>query len=421
VQAAQEVQMARAADGAALLAKHPAPIAAEVLRRMAPDQAAAVLLSAPIAFSGSTLPTMDPVRTATILAWLDAPARAARIAVLPEPLATEIEAIAAFPPGTAGRRMDARVLLFSPDTVVSAALQRLRTAGDRRIADVVLADDTGHFVGVVRLQDLATAEPDATIASVKSKSTVTVGPMAFDDDVAELLSQHRLASLPVLDASGVVLGVIRYDALVDAAQEAAVESLQQMVGGSGDESALSSPWVGIKSRLPWLNINLVTAFLAASVVGVFESTIAQFSALAVLLPVVAGQSGNTGAQALAVTMRGLALREIRASHATRVLRKELLVGLLNGLAISVVTSLGVFLWSKNLGLVLIMFMAMTGSMVAASAAGAVIPVVLVKLGRDPAVASSIILTTVTDVVGFFSFLGLATLLSPMLESLRTST
>jgi len=170
----------------------------------------------------------------------------------------------------------------------------------------------------------------------------------------------------------------------------------------------------VRSRLPWLNINLVTAFLAASVVGLFEGTIARFTAVAVLLPVVAGQSGNTGAQALAVTMRGLALREIRVSHGFRVLVKELIIGTVNGIAIATVTSIGVYVWSRNLGLCLVMFIAMIISMIAASAAGAMIPVVLVKLNRDPATASSIILTTVTDIVGFFTFLGLATLLSGML-------
>ena len=122
-----------------------------------------------------------------------------------------------------------------------------------------------------------------------------------------------------------------------------------MVGVSAEERALSKPWVGIRSRLPWLNINLLTAFLAAAVVGLFEDTIAKFTALAVLLPVVAGQSGNTGAQALAVTMRGLALREIRTSHAARVLGKELAIGFCNGLAIAVVTAIGVFIWSQSIG------------------------------------------------------------------------
>jgi magnesium transporter len=156
--------------------------------------------------------------------------------------------------------------------------------------------------------------------------------------------------------------------------------------------------------------------MAASVVGLFEDTIARFTAVAVLLPVVAGQSGNTGAQALAVTMRGLALREFRVSEAFRVLVKELIIGLVNGLAIAIVTSIGVYAWSRNFGLSLVMFLAMIVSMMAASAAGAIIPVALVKLNRDPATASSIILTTVTDIVGFFTFLGLATWFASMLAA-----
>jgi magnesium transporter len=236
------------------------------------------------------------------------------------------------------------------------------------------------------------------------------------EDVVELLNEYQLSSLPVVDLRDRVVGIIRQAGLVEAAQQDAVMGLQQMVGGSTEERALSRPWVGVRSRLPWLNINLVTAFMAASVVGLFEDTIARFTAVAVLLPVVAGQSGNTGAQALAVTMRGLALREFRVSEAFRVLVKELIIGLVNGLAIAAVTSIGVYAWSRNLGLSLVMFLAMIVSMMAASAAGAIIPVTLVKLNRDPATASSIILTTVTDIVGFFTFLGLATWFSSMLAA-----
>jgi magnesium transporter len=170
----------------------------------------------------------------------------------------------------------------------------------------------------------------------------------------------------------------------------------------------------MRKRLPWLNINLLTAFLAAAVVGMFENTIAQFTALAVLLPVVAGQSGNTGMQALAVIMRGLALREIRVAHWQRVLFKEVLVGALNGVAIAIVTGLGVFIWSRSGGLALIIAIAMILSMALAGLAGAAIPLLLSRLGQDPAQSASIILTTVTDVTGFFSFLGLATLLSTLL-------
>jgi magnesium transporter len=177
---------------------------------------------------------------------------------------------------------------------------------------------------------------------------------------------------------------------------------------------LSPPLFAVRKRLPWLQINLLTAFLAAAVVGIFENTIAQFTALAVLLPVVAGQSGNTGAQALAVTIRGLALREIRSRDSLRVLNKEAISASLNGIAVAVVTVIAVFFWSGSLGLCLVIFLAMIISMAIAGVAGAAIPLVLASIKQDPAQSGSIILTTVTDVFGFFSFLGLATVFSAML-------
>jgi magnesium transporter len=190
--------------------------------------------------------------------------------------------------------------------------------------------------------------------------------------------------------------------------------MQQMVGVNRDERALSPVAFAVKKRLPWLNINLLTAFLAAAVVGMFEGPIARVTSLAVLLPVVAGQSGNSGSQALAVTMRGLALREIRAVHWPRVALKELAVGVTNGLAIAVVTGAGVWLWSGKPMLSVVISVSMVLSMAAAGLAGASIPIVLKRLGQDPAQSSSIILTTVTDVIGFSSFLGFATVMADRL-------
>ena len=230
------------------------------------------------------------------------------------------------------------------------------------------------------------------------------------------MERHRLASLPVVDFERRLLGIIRYDGLVRAAQQALTDDLQRMVGAGSEERALSSPWFTVKSRLPWLSINLLTAFAAAAVVGLFDATIAKFTALAVLLPVVAGQSGNTGAQALAVTSRGLALREMRLAHWWRVVRKEVAAAAINGVAVGAVTSVGVFVWSGNLGLCAVIGISMVISMVLAAIAGAVIPILLTALGRDPATASSIILTTVTDIAGFFSFLGLASAMSDYLSN-----
>jgi magnesium transporter len=190
--------------------------------------------------------------------------------------------------------------------------------------------------------------------------------------------------------------------------------MQTMVGVSKDERALSPPWFAIRKRLPWLQINLLTAFLAAFVVGLFEDTIARFTALAILLPVVAGQSGNTGAQALAVVMRGLALRDIRPSQWVRVTLKESYVALANGVAVAATTCTAVFFWSGSWGLTMVIGVSMVISMLMAGFSGAIIPIILRGLKQDPAQSSSIILTTVTDVAGFFSFLGLATIFSSLL-------
>jgi magnesium transporter len=211
-----------------------------------------------------------------------------------------------------------------------------------------------------------------------------------------------------------MLGVIRHAALVEAAQEEASVDLQTMVGASRDERALSPSFFAVRRRLPWLQVNLLTAFLASSVVGLFEDTIARFTALAVLLPIVAGQSGNTGAQALAVTMRGLALREVRARHWLRVAAKETSAAAINGLAIALTSCLGVWWWSGSPGLVLVIGLSMLLSMTLAGLSGALIPMALTAARQDPAQASSILLTTVTDVVGFLSFLGIATALAGLL-------
>jgi magnesium transporter len=202
--------------------------------------------------------------------------------------------------------------------------------------------------------------------------------------------------------------------MIQAVEEESTADLLTMVGASAQERALSRVSFAVRKRLPWLQINLLTAFLAAAVVGLFESTIARFTALAVLLPVVAGQSGNTGAQALAVTMRGLAMREIRLQHWWPVALKEVQVAAINGVGVALTTSLGVLVWSRSPGLALVIGVSMILSMVAAGLAGAVIPMLLTAAGQDPAQSSSIILTTVTDIAGFLSFLGIATLLAGML-------
>jgi magnesium transporter len=415
--AARQLETRATSEVAGLLAAHGVPATAEVIRCMDAERATRVLLDMQPERMALVLNELDPAHVAQLLGRLEPEERQRMLEPLPEALRGEITGLLAYPAGTAGALMDGRVMTFAQSSPVRVALTRIREAHAERVGDLIIVDDAGAFAGVVRLQDVVGANPEQSLEELAQTGVVFVQPMTPREDVVDLLNEHRLASLPVVDLHDRVVGVIRHAGLVDALQQDAAAHLQQMVGGSREERALSKPWVGVKGRLPWLHVNLVTAFLAAAVVGLFQDTIARFTALAVLLPVVAGQSGNAGAQALAVTMRGLALREIGVSHGPRVLFKEMSVGFINGLVIATVTALSVFIWSRSLALASVMLLSMLFSMVAASAAGAAIPILLVKVGRDPATASSIILTTVTDIVGFFSFLGLARQLSQLLGGL----
>ena len=411
--AARHLESAAVDDVARLIASEPAVQAVPVIERMASNVAADVLNALPVDAAVRLVAAMDPVRAVAIVTWLDAERRAAILGALEPGQAKELRAMAEYPPETAGRLMDPRVIAVRRDTTAGEALARLRAVRRRQVSDVFVVDEDDRLIERVPVQDLAVAGSDEPVQSLAAPSPA-IAATATATDVVEQMTDRRLTSLPVVDFDGRLLGVIRHDMLVKAAQQDVAADIQAMVGASREERALSRVSFAVRKRLPWLEINLATAFLAAAVVGLFEATIAQFTALAVLLPVVAGQSGNTGAQALAVTMRGLALREIRVRQWPQVTRKEASVALINGIAVAVTTSVGVLLWSGSTGLALVIGTSMVLSMVAAGIAGVVVPTVLTASGQDPAQSSSIILTTVTDVVGFSSFLGIATLLSSML-------
>lgn len=394
---------------ATLMAAVPPDTAASLLQRARAERVADVLDRLPDAAFPAVVSSLDPALVAAGLMRLDEGRRGKRLALLKPAAAGELVALIQYPPDSAGGMMDPRITTFRPESVVSDVVDRLRTTKVRgRIADVFLVDGDGQLAGAVALQDLVAADPATRLAEL-SQNAVSVPDTAPQAEVVELLERTRAASVPVVDFNGRVIGVIRQAALLAATQQEATADIQRMVGVSTDERALSSAWFAVRKRLPWLQINLLTAFLAAAVVGLFESTIAQFTALAVLLPVVAGQSGNTGAQALAVTMRGLALREVWGRHWPRIALKEVAAGAVNGLAVAAVTGAAVLVWSRSPGLAGVIVISMVVSMTIAGLAGASIPILLARLGQDPASAASIILTTVTDVFGFFSFLGLATL------------
>jgi magnesium transporter len=414
--AASVIEHADVEDIAKLLETETVARADAVFRRMTPHVAAQCLAHLSDERAARLLGMLDESRAAEVLGYLEAEAQTRYLGLMPATLAKEVQEVMSYPADSAGHLMDRRVIAFSAQTSVNDALvgvrKALRRVGAlRRTAPQYLVVVSGEriLLGIVPVVDAAVAEPEESLERLMKPVPFTVQATAPLHEVVETLSQSQMAVLPVVDIDSHLLGIIRHDTLIQAVQTEATAGLQTLVGVSKDERALSSPWLSVRRRLPWLNINLLTAFLAATVVGLFESTIAQVTALAILLPVVAGQSGNTGAQALAVTMRGLALREIRLRHTPRVLLKEATVGALNGVAIALVTALGVYIWSQSPGLTVVIAMAMVLSMIIAGLAGAAIPLVLTAARQDPAQSGSIILTTVTDIVGFFSFLGLAAL------------
>lgn len=413
-EAARQIESFAAAEVLPSLQEQDAAVLVPVWSKLVPLVAATLTRQLPTDMAQQLLTEIPPGDAVRILFQLPATQRGALLETLSPATRHELEQLMSYPEDSAGRLMDTRIPTYRGSMTVQDALDSLRRAKMKTARSLYLVDDQGRIVERVLLQELALADPASQLHELARPVRATVQATASREEVLEAFSRYVLLDLPVVDIDGVLLGVIINNALVQAVQEESSADIQTMVGVSREERALSSPLFAVKKRMPWLQVNLLTAFLAAAVVGLFENTIAQVTALAILLPVVAGQSGNAGAQALAVTMRGLALREITIRHWFAVMFKEVRVGFLNGLAIATTCGIGVYLWSGSPGLVAVICLSMVLAMVAAGFAGAVVPIVLVRLGQDPAQSSSIILTTVTDVAGFFSFLGIATLLMQFL-------
>lgn len=387
---------------------------AELMASMNPAVAAESLGKLQEGVGLSVIQAMSPGDAATLLARLKRTRQRALLGRLPAPLAKEIRLFLDYNPESVGSLMDARPFVLPEDLTVEEAVRDVRKRAPKDLHDVYVIDRHRHLVGVLSLRELLLLDPDDRLQSVMRRDVPKIHPMENREALIELFAAQRFVTIPVVDLDERVLGIIKNEDLVKASQEDATADLQTMVGASRDERALSPVLFSVRKRLGWLQVNLFTAFLAAFVVGMFEDVIAKFTALAILLPVVAGQSGNTGAQSLAVVMRGLALRDIRPAQWIRVTSKEVGVALFNGAAIAATTCTAVYWWSRSPGLTMVIGLSMVASMCIAGLAGAVIPIVLQAMDQDPAQSSSIILTTVTDIVGFFSFLGLATVFSRLL-------
>lgn len=391
----------------------PLTSAKEVFERLNPNIASEVVAEMEDKLFIDLYSDIDTQFGARLLSQLDKKDIKRKLSILPPLKARELDEFLTYKPETAGYYMETAILNFFTDNTVNDVLDRIRKTKDKRISSIYITEESGVLIGRIPIEQIAISlseeKLEALMQPVKSVN-------AFDsvDDVMELLEKGNMMQIPITDANNKLLGVIRYNALINVTKQESTVDMQAMFGAGREEHALSNISFAVKKRLPWLQINLATAFLASLVVGLFEDTIARITILAVFLPVVAGQSGNTGSQALAVIIRGLALREVSLSQWFKVARKELMVGLINGVVVAITTGAIVYFWASSFGIALVIAISMVISMMIAGFAGAVIPMILKAIGQDPATSSSIILTTVTDICGFLSFLGLATVLATVL-------
>ena len=362
------------------------------------------------------LSRMSITRAADLLLILKRRDRVKMLRAMDRPQADQIQKIMAYPEDSAGRIMTPNFIAFQDDTKVGTAIQTLRFLAQRKVplSYVYVIDPEKRLEGVLNMRELLLSDDELTLQSIMSKNVFSVEAAMDREKVVQEVSGRAFLSIPVVDRERHLLGVVRTDELIQSAQEEATEDIQKMFGAGGDERVFSPVVFSVKKRLFWLYINLGTAFLAAAVIALFEDEIAKITALAIFLPIVASQGGNAGAQTLAVVMRGLVLGEVEPHFALKVIAKEGFLGFLNGVLMGVVTAFGAWLWHKNIFFGIAIGLAMIINLIAAGVAGASIPILMRALGKDPAQSSNIILTTVTDCVGYFAFLSIAALFGSLL-------
>lgn len=407
---ADELQRMPAEDGRAVLKRLPRPAAAAALDELEKEKAVEFLEEFSAAELSDLLRELQPNAVADLVAALPPARRRTVVAGLPAEKAAHVTALLKYPPDTAGGIMSDRFIALHREQTVQECQEMLRGRFEPRqdeVSYLYVTDDGRRLLGVVPLRDLVFSRPERRIGEIMNREVKSLRTNADQEEIARQFEHYHYLALPVVDEHGRLAGIVKASDALEIAQAEATEDMQLMVGLSGEERALT-PWhKAIGRRLPWLYLNLGTAFLAALVVGFFESTIAQWTALAVFLPVIAGQGGNAGMQTITVIIRDLALGELSPGDGRKALLKEMILALLNGLAIGLVVGLVGYLWKGSAALGVVAATAMLLNQLAAALCGVAIPFGLKTLRIDPALASSIFVTTVTDVAGFFFFLGLA--------------
>jgi magnesium transporter len=393
----------------ALLVERNSKLAMEALSELGPEGGAALLADRSPEEIARLLHDLPSDDAAAIIDNLPEPVSAAVLELIEKRPGDEVGDLLEYDEQTAGRIMNPKVFALSEDMTAGEAITTLQGSRDvEMVFYLYVVDMRRHLVGVISLRRLLLVSPPTPLKRIMTTDLISVRTDTDQEEVARLVASYNLLAIPVVDEENKLVGVITVDDVIDVIKDEATEDVYRLAGVAGDDRVFSSARESLRKRVPWLQVNLVTAFLAASVVALFEGRIRDVPVLAVFMPVVAGMGGNAATQTLTVIVRGIALGELTWANSRKALLKEAAVGIGNGFACGVIGALVVWAWKGDPILGLILCAAMVINMFIAATAGTVIPLALRAMKVDPALASSVFITTLTDVFGFASWLGLGT-------------
>ena len=438
---AERIEDLPAADGAAVMEKMTSKMSADVAEALDPETAGQILSEMDATLAASVIADMEVPEASMVLEAMDPDDRVDILEHIPAPLhdelvnemaaleAAETRSLEQYPPDTAGGIMTPDVTALPEHLTVGEAIEELRRLSEEleQMFYVYVVDKRKHLIGVLSMRDLILAKPHRTLAQIMIPNVTGLPATMDQEEVARLFDKYGYMAMPVVDAKNKLLGIVTVDDVVDVLQEEATEDVQKMFG-AGAEERLTSKWqFSFKMRVWWLVVNLGTAFLAGAVVGAFEDTLKSLTLLAIYMPIVAGMGGNAGAQAMAVSIRGLAMGKVDRAKLWQVIRKEMLVGFSTGVVVGIITAAVALVWhhsqsgwGPSAALGVVVGLALIVNHTLATTSGASIPFIMKKLGFDPAQSATIFATTVTDVGGFFGLFMLAKLLMPWLKASITS-
>jgi magnesium transporter len=386
--------------------------AADVMEEMRSEAAAEVLEELDAGAAADLIAAMHADEAADVVARLDADARDDLLSRMAPDRSAEILALLAYPEDSAGGLMTTDVATLPSALSAGESIEALRRLHEHLedLSYVYVVDDDARLIGVVSFRELVFARPGTALEDVMVPNPVAVRPDTDREDVADIIQRYSLLAVPVIDHTGLLLGMVTVDEAIEAVQHEATEDIAAMVGAGAEETIYTPFTRSIRSRLPWTAVNLATALLVALVVSWFESTIDRLTVLAAYMPVVASVGGNSGAQSQAVVIRAMAVDDIPRMLVGKIMLRSTLIGLCNGVAVGALSGAIAAAFTGKTSIGVVIGLAALTNLLIANLAGSGIPILLARLGQDPALASNIFMTMITDLVGFGGFLAIATLL-----------